>query len=167
MTALVGGIGGFALSPLLTYAVTLMRAEIALLPLVALSAGSSLLFAPSLVAARLLRRPGVALGAALWSGAVLALTTAFPVDSAASMLSCGLLAEGAIALGTRYRRFTRASAAVTGGLLGGLVCAINLLGHQLTLPPIVLMTLLVATLGGFMGMAVLSFTGARQGQAYQ
>jgi ABC-type thiamin/hydroxymethylpyrimidine transport system permease subunit len=161
-TALVGGVGGLALSPLLTYAVTQMSAAMAPLPLVAIAAGSSLLFVPSLICASLLRRPGAALAAALCSGIVLTLTTAFPTDSLVSLLLCGLLAEGAIAGATRYRRFTPGAAVATGGLLGSLAYALNLLGHKLSLPPAVFIALFVATLSAFVGVAWASFAGTQR-----
>ena len=164
VTAIGGCMGGLALSPLLTYVVTLMNAAIEPLTLVALSAGSSLLFLPSLVCASLVPRPGAAFMAALCSGTVLALTTAFPTYSLVAMLICGLLAEGAIAGATRYRLFTLSTALATGGLLGGLVFLFNLLGHNLDLPltPAVSVALFAATLGTFAGMVWVSFVSTQR-----
>jgi ABC-type thiamin/hydroxymethylpyrimidine transport system permease subunit len=161
------GVCGLLLSPLLTYAVSLMRPPLAALPLVALAVGSSLLFVPSLLGVRLVRRPGAALAAALCSGGVLALTTAFPADSLVSMLLCGLLAEGVVALITRYQRFTSDAALATGGLLGGLAWAGNVLGHQLTLTPVLATALLGATVGAFVAVAVLCWVGAPRPGAHR
>ena len=163
-TIITGTLSGIALSPLVSYAVSFMRADMSDTHIIALSAGSSILFAPSLFCVSVIGRPGTALFVQVWSGLGLAVFTAFPIDNFTSALICGVIAEVVVAGVTRYRHMTAGTAGLVGAVLGTLALALNLIGHRLIVQPTIFALLSVAALGAFISVAWLSFMTARAWQ---
>ena len=144
-TVITGTLSGIALSPLFSSAISFIRADMSSTH-VALSAGSSILFAPSLFCVSVIRRPGAALFAQIWSGSGLAVFTSFPIDSFTSALICGVIAEAVVAGVTRYHRMTASMAGLVGVVLGTLALALNLIGHRLMVQPTMFVLLSVVAL---------------------
>lgn len=163
-TAIIGTFAGIALSPLVSYAVSFMHADMSNTHIIALSAGSSILFAPSLFCVSVIGRPSAALFVQVWSGLGLALFTAFPLDSFTSALTCGVIAEIVVAGVTRYRHMNAGMAGLVGVVLGTLALALNLIGHRLIVQPTTFALLSFAVLVAFPGVAWLSFMAARAWQ---
>ncbi|MEM7336620.1 MAG: hypothetical protein AAF490_31360, partial [Chloroflexota bacterium] len=130
----IGALSGVLLAPVLTGSIPMMRvlatptAETFRLVLI-LTAGMGVLFVPGLVAYCVVGGRGTAVFTTALAGLLMGILTPYFWDSLLSMTLTGLIAEGIIALITRYQPGNGRLLATIGAILGVLAAGGSFLGH--------------------------------------